>query len=287
MTISGDMAQRSRMARWAPAFLLGLTTLLPACGSNNDSDKNAGGGSSGSGGSGGGAPVTCTTTADPSELLSVPAGEFAMGCNEAVDKLCDEDEKPQHSVTLSAFSIERTEVTQAQYNACLMEGACDLPTCEWECEHAAYPAWCVTSKHAQQYCAWAGRRLPTEAEWEKAARGSDGATYPWGDGAPDCSLANMAGCGDSAKPAGSLEAGASPYGALDMAGNMVEMVADRYDEAYYAASPASDPKGPDTGKRYVGRGGGFKSETKWVRASKRDWYDETDAAGSLGFRCAQ
>jgi formylglycine-generating enzyme required for sulfatase activity len=283
MTNVRDFAGRCGPVGTLARLLIGFGALaLTACGSNNDSDKSAGS----SGGSGGGVAVACTTTADPSELLSVPAGEFAMGCNEAVDKACDEDEKPQHTVMISAFSIERTEVSQAQYNACMLDGACDPPICEWECEHAEYPAWCVTSKHAQQYCAWAGRRLPTEAEWEKAARGPDGAVYPWGDGAPDCSFANMSGCGDSAKPVGSLEAGASPYGALDMAGNMVEMVADRYDEAYYAASPVADPRGPGEGKRYVGRGGGFKSETKWIRASKRDWYDDDDAAGSLGFRCA-
>jgi formylglycine-generating enzyme required for sulfatase activity len=266
-----------------------VTLVLAACGSMNDSDKNGNGDSNA--GSGAGASATgsteCTATADPGDLVDVPAGDFAMGCNEALDASCDEDEKPQHTVTLSAFSIERTEVTQAQYTACLLAGGCEPPTCDWNCDNADYPAGCVTSAHAEAYCSWAGRRLPTEAEWEKAARGTDGAVYPWGDAKPDCSLANMAGCGGAAKPAGSLTAGASPYGALDMAGNMVEMVADRYDEAYYAASPATDPQGPAGGERYVGRGGGFKSDSKFIRTSKRDWYDLTDAGLSLGFRCAR
>jgi formylglycine-generating enzyme required for sulfatase activity len=286
------------------AFGLGVL-LLAACGSNNDSDKNgkgdsnAGtssgsnseGSSSGSGGSASGGSAaggfTCTETAEPSALVEVPAGEFAMGCNEATDSTCDSDEKPQHVVSMSAFSIERTEVSQAQFTACVLDGACEPPLCAWDCEKQDYPAGCVSSSHALAYCSWAGRRLPTEAEWEKAARGSEGAIFPWGDAAPDCSRANKAGCGDAAKPVGSLADGASPYGALDMAGNVVEMVADWYDEAYYAASPDSDPPGPESGTRYVGRGGGYKSDTKYLRASKRDWYDITDQAPSLGFRCAR
>jgi formylglycine-generating enzyme len=280
-------------------FALGAL-LLAACGSNNDSDKNGKGdsnagapsepkGGGGSGGSGGSSAsgFSCTATAEPSALVDVPAGEFAMGCNDATDSACDSDEKPQHTVSMSAFSIERTEVSQAQFTACVLDGACAPPLCDWDCDKEDYPAGCVSSSHALAYCSWAERRLPTEAEWEKAARGAEGAIYPWGDDAPDCSRVNKAGCGDAAKPVGSLAEGASPYGALDMAGNVVEMVADWYDEAYYAASPDSDPPGPDSGTRYVGRGGGYKSDNKYLRTSKRDWYDVTDQAPSLGFRCAR
>lgn len=238
-------------------------------------------------GSGAESGFDCTQTSEASELLAVAAGEFVMGCNEAVDDACDDDEKPMHTVSLSAFEIEQTEVTQGQYTACVLDDACSPPACAWDCEQPGLPAGCLDWQQAQDYCAWAGRRLPSEAEWEKAARGSEGALFPWGDDAPDCALAHLAGCGDGPAPAGSLEDGASPYGALDMAGNMVEMVADWYDAEYYASSPASDPTGPSSGERYVGRGGGYRSEADWLRASKRDWYDLADSAASLGFRCAR
>lgn len=238
-------------------------------------------GATGTGGS------ACTETADPGDLVAVPAGEFVMGCNDAVDKQCSDDEKPMHSVTLSAFEIERTEVTQAAYTGCVQAGACQAPSCDWNCEQTDFPASCVTWAQANDYCAWAGRRLPTEAQWEKAARGDSGNKYPWGNDEPSCTLANLAGCGNGAKAVGSAPGGASPYGAVDMAGNMVEFVADWYDEAYYAASPDTDPTGPTNGKRYGGRGGGFKSDSQYLRSSKRDWYDPTDAGASLGFRCAK
>jgi len=209
-----------------------------------------------------------------------------MGCNAAADDACSDDEKPMHKVTLSAFEIDKTEVTQAQYSACVLATACAPPSCAWDCGHTDFPAACVNWAQASAYCSFAGERLPSEAQWEKAARGDQGLKYPWGNAAPDCTRSNMAGCGDGAMPVGSLTAGASPYGALDMAGNMVELVADWYDAAYYASSPPSDPTGPTKGTRYGGRGGGFKSEADFLRASKRDWYDTTDAGASLGFRCA-
>jgi formylglycine-generating enzyme required for sulfatase activity len=241
------------------------------------------GGAPGSSGSG---AFDCTGDDTPAKTVDVPAGDFPMGCNSAVDMDCADDEKPLHTVTLAAFKIDRTEVTQAQYAACVSAGACNAPSCSWDCSKADNPATCLLQSDAKAYCAWAGGRLPSEAEWEKAARGSAGNKYPWGNSEPDCTLANMSGCGGAVQPVGSLSAGASPYGALDMAGNVVEMVADWYDAAYYASSPSSDPTGPASGTRYGGRGGGFKSAALFQRTSKRDWYDLTDTAAGLGFRCA-
>jgi formylglycine-generating enzyme required for sulfatase activity len=268
----------------------GGTSGAPSSGGSSGSGAAGTAGTSGSSGSSGTSGATsfdCSSNARPGALVNVPAGAFIMGCNAEADDQCGEDEKPMHTVTLSAFSIERTEVTQDAYAACVTDGACEPPSCVWNCDDTDLPATCVGFEQAQAYCAWADRRLPTEAEWEKAARGTDGAVYPWGNDAASCALVNMAGCGDEAMPVGSFPDGASPYGALDMAGNMVEMVSDWYDAGYYADSPSADPTGPASGSRYVGRGGGFKSDAEWQRASKRDWYDLVDNGASLGFRCAR
>jgi formylglycine-generating enzyme required for sulfatase activity len=229
---------------------------------------------------------SCTSNAQPGGMVSVPAGDFEMGCS-VPDTQCRDDEKPLHQVTLGAFDIDRTEVTQDPYAACVEAKACGAPSCDWDCSKTNYPAGCVTWAQAKAYCAWAGKRLPTEAEWEKAARGTDGRLYPWGNDIPDCAHANMASCGARAEPVGNHPAGASPYGALDMAGNVVEMVADWYDAGFYKTSPKDSPSGPASGTRYIGRGGGYKSDPVWLRASARDWYDLWDASPSLGFRCAR
>jgi len=228
----------------------------------------------------------CTSTSPVGDMVSVAAASFPMGCATG-DTACNDDEKPQHMVSLDAFQIDKTEVTRGAYRACVQAGACKPPQCAWDCSQPDLPAACIERADAQAYCAWAGKRLPTEAEWEMAARGTDGREYPWGNQPPDCTLVNMAGCGDQPQPVGSYPTGASPSGALDMEGNVVEMVADWYDPAYYQASPGSNPMGPPTGTRYVGRGGGFKSQAVWQRASQRDWYDLTDESPPLGFRCAQ
>jgi formylglycine-generating enzyme len=294
-----ECSDRARLI--ASAFAGALLMFVVGCSSSSDTPASSGGaggsgGSSSSGSSGkGGSSATagmegdtvCTSDASPGDVVDVPAGSFQMGCNSEVDDQCSDDENPQHTVKLSAFSIDVTEVTQDQYAACFAAGACTAPNCPWDCSHTDYPATCVNWDQAQTFCAWAGKRLPTEAEWEKAARGTDDLIYPWGNDDPDCTLANMSGCGDVAMPVGSLPDGASPYGALDMAGNVVELVEDFYDADYYATSPTDDPTGPATGSRYGGRGGGFKSEALWQRTSKRDWYDPDDQGESLGFRCAE
>jgi formylglycine-generating enzyme required for sulfatase activity len=281
------------LALGAPLCVL----LLAGCGNPADTPAGTGGsganGGSGSGGSGGsgaggnGATSACASDAAPGEMVSVEAGSFVMGCNEEVDDACDDDELPPHEVSLSEFEIDVTEVTQDQYAACVTAEACPAPTCEWDCSLTDHPASCVNWAAAKSFCSWAGKRLPTEAEWERAARGDDGRKFPWGNDDADCSLANLAGCGDAAVPVGSFADGASQFGALDMAGNLVEMVADFYGATYYAESPTENPTGPASGERYGGRGGGFKSDADWLRVSKRDWYDADDSGTSLGFRCAR
>ncbi len=239
----------------------------------------------------------CTTPpppAAPTMMVEIPAGPFLMGCNSANDNECKKDELPPHMVTLKAYSIDVTEVSQLQYYECVKAGICLPPTCDWDpCgARADYPVVCVARADAGNYCVWKEQHLPTEAEWEKAARGPDGLKYPWGNDGIDCTRTNMAGCKagsdgkDGTSKVGSHPAGASPYGVLDMAGNAVEWVADFYDESYYATSPAEDPTGPTKAGSYVGRGGGWRSVPYWHRASTRDEYEPTYFKNSGGFRCA-
>jgi formylglycine-generating enzyme required for sulfatase activity len=298
------IGKRERSRAFTYLVPVGIAAITFGCGPNSNGDDHGSGGSSGEmsasggqsnetggkgasgGGGAGGGSVACESTASPGETVKVPAGAFPMGCSDAVDTECKDDEKPTHTVSLDAFEIDRTEVTQNQYAACVTAGACKAPACEWDCSKGDAPAGCVNWADAKAYCTWAKGRLPTEAEWELAARGTDGRKFPWGNAAPDCDHVNMEGCGDAAADVGSHPKGASPYGAMDMAGNAVEMVADFYGATYYAASPAKDPPGPASGAHYVGRGGGYKSEEVWQRTSARDTYDTADASASLGFRCA-
>jgi formylglycine-generating enzyme required for sulfatase activity len=267
-------------------------------------------------------PVPPTNTPSPSapssDMVHVPAGEFIMGSSDAeVDSalaLCNEvrsdclriwleDERPQHAVYLDAFYIDRTEVTNAQYRKGAEAGVCNVPsnTAYYDkADYAQHPVVSVSWNDADAYCRWAGKRLPTEAEWEKAARGTDGLIYPWGntfDGTKlnfadkntsfDWSDSNWDdGYADTA-PVGSYPDGASPYGALDMAGNVAEWVADRHDSSYYAASPESNPKGPASGSARVIRGGSWHINGALVRAAVRSWHRPDLSLSHVGFRCAR
>jgi serine/threonine-protein kinase len=209
------------------------------------------------------------------------------------------NERPAHTVTLDAFWIDKTEVTNAQYRRCVEGGGCTAPGSSSSASRNSYygngsfdnyPVIYVNWNQASAYCRWAGARLPTEAEWEKAARGTDGRQYPWGNQYPDCQRANCGcqegGCVGDTNQVGSYPAGASPYGALDMGGNVYEWVADWYDGGYYASSPANNPQGPNAGDGRVVRGAGWVNEGSFLRTVWRHHSDPASGSPDFGFRCA-
>ena len=205
------------------------------------------------------------------------------------DLQADGDEKPQHVIYLDSFWIDRTEVTNDMYRQCVKSQQCTEPAHSPRYHSGAYadhPALGIAWNQAVEYCTWAGRRLPTEAEWEKAARGTDGRLYPWGSDAPDPSRLNFDHLVDDTTEVGKYPEGASPYGVFDMAGNVWEWVADGYDEDYYVESPATNPPGGASVNQRVLRGGSWSTEAHNVRVSNRFWAfpgrNDTD-----GFRCAQ
>jgi formylglycine-generating enzyme required for sulfatase activity len=181
---------------------------------------------------------------DGTTLVAVPAGEFPMGATG--------QDNPEHRVTLGDFWIYSTKVTNQQYALCQELGKCTAPNPEdnpnyQESARANDPVVGVTYDQAVAYCTFVQGRLPTEAEWEKAARNPDGGAYPWGDAAPSCDLANFKDCVGSLTNVINFEGSASFYGGLDMAGNSFEWVADWYAADYYASSPAENPQGPESG----------------------------------------
>ena len=241
------------------------------------------------------AGATRVAEKDGMVMVYVPAGEFLMGSADS-DKDAQSDEKPQHKVNLDAFWIDRTEVTNAQYKKCVQAGVCTASGYAGDSKVNGddQPVVGVDWNQAQAYCQWAGRQLPTEAQWERAARGAqaDGRIYPWGNQPATCEYAVMkdgsgSGCGkgDVAWPVGSKPKGASPYGALDMAGNVWEWVADWYEDKYYANSPPRNPVGPSSGQYRVLRGGSFDDGAHYVRGASR----YRNVPGSWltygGFRC--
>ncbi len=226
--------------------------------------------------------TTTPSGAKGGEMVKVPAGEFTMGSNSG-----GSDEKPVHRVYLDEFHIDKYEVTNEQYNQCVSAGPCSPNEKFGGFTDPKQPVVGVDWNQASTFCSWAGKRLPTEAEWEKAARGTDGRTYPWGEGI-DCTKANYSKCGHKkTKPVGSYPSGASPYGAMDMAGNVWEWVADWYDANYYNGNPNRNPTGPSSGKYRVLRGGSWIYDPNLLRSSDRNWYDPDYRLGTLGFRCAR
>jgi len=244
--------------------------------------------------------VTMTASAPPSEIVDgkgvpmvfVSEGDFMMGSN-----ISDAaDEKPSHPVFLDSYYIDKFEVTNARYKACVDVGQCDPPkhpyffpdspkkTYYGNSQYDNYPVIYVDWNMAKAYCEWRSARLPSEAEWEKAARGDTGDyIYPWGDDLK-CLQANYLKCMNRTSVVGSYEAGKSPYGAYDMAGNVLEWVADLYSANYYQTSPGQNPLGPDSGQSRIVRGGSW---TKFdVRVTNRIGVAPNSATFDIGFRCA-
>lgn len=213
-----------------------------------------------------------------------------MGCNETVDLDCGSDEKPGHLVFLDAYSIDKHEVTVADYRRCVKDGACSDTgmaghSCNWnKLDSLNHPINCVDWSQALEYCSRIGKRLPTEAEWEKAARGTDGRIYPWGNNWDKSKVATHTG---GTVIVGSYTDGDSPYGLHDMAGNVWEWVQDWYAENYYQQGPSIDPKGPEAGLVRVLRGGSWVNDTWDLRISYRGGGDPSYHRDGVGFRCAR
>jgi len=245
--------------------------------------------------------VTQTRPADEMVMVYVPAGEFEMGSTAG-----NSDEQPVHTVALDAFWIDRIEVTNAQYQRCVTAGACDPPvesgsstrdSYYGDSDYDDYPVIQVSWHQARTYCAWAGGRLPTEAEWEYAARGPEGWVFPWGnefDGTRlnycdvNCTLdwADETvddGYADTT-PVGNYPGGASWCGALDMAGNVWEWVADLYGD--YPSGRQVNPTGPSSGEYRGLRGGSLNNDTNSVRCSNRRRNAPTYRFSIVGFRCS-
>jgi formylglycine-generating enzyme required for sulfatase activity len=246
--------------------------------------------------------------ADAMMMVYVPPGEFRMGdtadqalaeCQKSKN-YCERDwfsdEEPPHTVRLDAYWIDQTEVTNAMYTQCVSDGDCQPPYSLRSntrdnyygiSQYADYPVIYVDWNRAEAYCRWARARLPTEAEWEKAARGTDGRTYPWGNEVPACSQANYFNCIADTAAVGSYLSGASPYGALDMAGNVWEWVNDWYGDTYYKDSPESNPQGPSSGSYRVLRGGSWFNNDYYLRSALRNMDGPAGIHDKVGFRCSR
>ncbi|MGH7230467.1 MAG: formylglycine-generating enzyme family protein [Nitrospiraceae bacterium] len=236
---------------------------------------------------------------DGAPMVVIPEGPFTMGSNDGSG-----NERPEHTVFLSRYAIDQFEVTMSLY-AKFLEETGRKPPPLWDEDSVTSagnrPTVGVTWGDAQAYCKWAGKRLPTEAEWEKAARGTDGRRFPWGNMQPFVDIANynrgqwvsyaitlapVDAPGGMSVRHGTKEGGKSPYGVFHMAGNAAEWVDDWYDREYYQRSPEKNPTGPESGEKRVIRGGSWNDIPAGVRATVRVAAEPSYRDLTLGFRCA-
>ena len=242
------------------------------------------------------------------DMVLIPAGPFLIGSDKKTDKLAYLPETPQRTVHLDAYEIDRFEVTTVQFLKFVL-ATNRSPLIDWRYDGgnfqetmANHPVMHVSWFDADEYCRWAGKRLPTEAEWEKAARGEDGRIYPWGNQPAGLSRANF-GRGDLSGPVrdrperlmlyppiisvDKYENAVSPYGVFQLSGNVAEWVADWYDKDYYKAAPEKNPRGPEKGTQRAFRGGGWIDSTPSVRAAQRNGTEPNTKMNWMGFRCAR
>jgi formylglycine-generating enzyme required for sulfatase activity len=238
--------------------------------------------------------------AEAGDMVFIPAGEFWMGCSPS-DSECYAEEKPYHKVYIDGYYINKYEVTVAEFEKCVNAGSCKKENYyskqekpDWACNlgdsaKENHPMNCVTWYGAKEFCEWTGKRLPTEAEWEKAARGGTDTKYPWGNefktGMANCDEGTCKDGYQTTSPVGSFKA--NGYGLFDMIGNVWEWVNDWYDEKYYQSSPGKNPAGPSSSSLKVLRGGSWDDLTRLMRVSDRN-RNYPDVRNDInGFRCAK
>lgn len=235
---------------------------------------------------------------DPCPMVAVAAGPFLQGSPGGTGEA---DEQPQRQIFVDGFAIDQFDVSVAQYRRCVADGICSDPNkdshCNWRYDdREEHPINCVSWDQAKTYCTWAGKRLPTEAEWEKAARGVDGRLYSWGNEAPTCERVNFNASPEQGKdrychgqtvPVTEYQRSASPYGAVQITGNVYNWVADWYGREFYSQGPLKNPRGPSSGKYRVVRGGSWFSLAKDLRLALRGLIPPAVRLNYVGFRCAK